>query len=144
MVAVTGSCGKTTVRRMIATALTARYSAVHATAGNLNNHVGVPLTLLDAPADADALVLEMGMNAPGEIAELQAIAEPTVRVVTNVGPVHLEGFGAAGIEGVAAAKAELVAGARAGDVCVLNADDARVAAIEVTDVDAARAFCLRS
>ena len=127
VVAITGSCGKTTAREL--TALALRPSRrVHRTEGNRNNHIGVPLTLAAMPAGAEACVLEMGMSAPGEIALLQEIAGPTVRVVTNVGPAHLAGCGGT-LEGVARAKAELVAPARSGDVCVLNADDPRVAAM---------------
>ncbi len=128
VVGITGSAGKTTTRVMIAEALTA-LGRVHATRGNLNNHVGVPLTLLaleDEPPAA-ALVLEMGMNHRGEIAVLQDIGAPTIRLVTNVGAGHVEGCGS--IEGVAAAKQELFDGARTGDVCIVNLDDPRVAAM---------------
>ena len=129
VVGVTGSCGKTTTRAMVALALGPVFGDVHATEGNLNNHVGVPLTLLQTPAGARAMVLEMGMNHAGEIALLQDIGRPTVRVVTNVGPVHLEGLGT--IEAVAKAKGEMFDGALEGDVCVKNADDTRVAALPV-------------
>ncbi|MEL6344891.1 MAG: UDP-N-acetylmuramoyl-tripeptide--D-alanyl-D-alanine ligase, partial [Myxococcota bacterium] len=97
---------------------------IHSTAGNLNNHIGVPLTILRAPLDAAAWVIEMGMNHLGEIHQLQDIAGPTVRLITNVGPAHTEGVG--GIEGVARAKGELFDGARPGDICVINHDDPRV------------------
>lgn len=128
VVGITGSAGKTTTRVMIAEVLTA-LGRVHATRGNLNNHVGVPLTLLaleDEPPAA-ALVLEMGMNHRGEIAVLQDIGAPTIRLVTNVGAGHVEGCGS--IEGVAAAKQEMFDGARTGDVCIVNLDDPRVAAM---------------
>jgi UDP-N-acetylmuramoyl-tripeptide--D-alanyl-D-alanine ligase len=102
---------------------------VHQTEGNLNNHVGVPLTILAAPPEARAWVLEMGMNHFGEIALLQDIAAPTVRLVTNVGAAHLEGVG--DLDGVARAKGELFEGARPGDVCCVNGDDPRVRALPI-------------
>jgi UDP-N-acetylmuramyl pentapeptide synthase len=122
VVGITGSVGKTTARDMCALAL--GNEETHATQGNFNNHVGLPLTILRAPPCARAWVLEMGMSAPGEIAALAAIARPNVRVVTNVAPAHLEGVG--DVDGVARAKAEMFASASEGDVCVVNADDARV------------------
>jgi UDP-N-acetylmuramoyl-tripeptide--D-alanyl-D-alanine ligase len=122
VVGITGSVGKTTVRDLCALALDE--DQTHKTKGNLNNHVGLPLTILRTPPHARAWVLEMGMSAPGEIAALVAIARPNVRVVTNVAPAHLAGVG--DVDGVARAKAEMFASAVDGDVCVLNADDARV------------------
>ena len=92
VIGVTGSSGKTTVKEMLARAIAGERS-VHATAGNLNNQIGVPLTILAAPPEADVWVLEMGSNAPGEIARLAAIGEPDDALVTTVGPAHLEGFG---------------------------------------------------
>jgi UDP-N-acetylmuramoyl-tripeptide--D-alanyl-D-alanine ligase len=127
VVGITGSAGKTTTRALVALALSAR-GQVHHTEGNLNNHIGVPLTLLAAPPGAWAWVVEMGMNHLGEIDLLQRLAAPTVRVITNVGPAHLEGCGGT-LEGVAQAKGELFAGARPGDVCCVNLDDPRVAAL---------------
>jgi UDP-N-acetylmuramoyl-tripeptide--D-alanyl-D-alanine ligase len=128
VVGITGSAGKTTTRVLVMEVLAA-LGRVHATRGNLNNHVGVPLTLLalEEPSAAAALVLEMGMNHLGEIALLQDVGAPTIRLVTNVGAGHVEGCGS--IEGVAAAKQELFDGARAGDVLVVNLDDPRVAAM---------------
>ncbi len=130
VVGITGSAGKTTTRVLVTEVLSA-LGRVHATRGNLNNHVGVPLTLLaleEAPPAA-ALVLEMGMNHLREIAVLQDIGAPSIRLVTNVGAAHVEGCGS--IEGVAAAKQEMFDGARPGDVCVVNLDDPRVAAMPV-------------
>jgi len=92
VVAVTGSSGKTSVKEMIRAALGARWR-VHATSGNLNNLIGVPLTILEAPADTEALVVEAGASVPGEIAALRGIIEPTIAVITNVGHAHVEGFG---------------------------------------------------
>ena len=125
VVGVTGSAGKTTTRAMVALAL-GSLGRVHATVGNLNNHIGVPLTHVAAPPDAAAWVVEMGMNAPGEIDLLQDISAPTIRLITNVGAAHLEGVG--DLDGVARAKGELFDGARPGDVCCVNLDDPRVRA----------------
>lgn len=92
VIAITGSTGKTSTKELILAALGARYR-VHATTGNLNNLIGVPLTILGAPDDAEALVVEAGASIPGEIAALRDIIEPSIAVVTNVGHAHVEGFG---------------------------------------------------
>lgn len=92
VVAVTGSSGKTSTKELIRAALNVAYRA-HATSGNLNNLVGVPLTMLAMPDDATALVVEAGASMPGEIAKLREVIEPTIAVVTNVGYAHVEGFG---------------------------------------------------
>ncbi len=123
VVGITGSAGKTTTRAMIGEVL-ATLGRVHQTEGNLNNHIGVPLTLLATPLDADVLVLEMGMSAPGEIAQLQAIGRPTHRLITNVSAAHLQGTGSLGV--IAACKQELFDGARPGDTVLVNDDDHRV------------------
>jgi UDP-N-acetylmuramoyl-tripeptide--D-alanyl-D-alanine ligase len=128
VVGITGSAGKTSTRTMVVDVL-ASLGRVHHTEGNLNNHVGLPLTLVATPPDADVLVLELGMNHPGEIALLQDIAQPTVRLITNVGPAHVEGCGS--IEGVARAKQELFDGARPGDICCVNLDDPFIRAMPV-------------
>lgn len=130
VVGITGSAGKTTTRAMVADVLSA-LGTVHQTAGNLNNHIGVPLTLLETPVDADLMVLEMGMSAPGEIELLQDIGAPTHRIVTNVSAAHLQGTGS--IEGVARCKQELFDGARPGDVCLVNADDPFISAMPLPD-----------
>src|SRR5207249_1330992 len=109
VVAVTGSSGKTSTKEMIRAVLATTYQ-VHATSGNLNNLVGVPLTILAAPDDADALVVEAGASVPGEIARLRAVIEPTIAVITNVGYAHVEGFGS--LAGVMQEKLALVEGAR--------------------------------
>ncbi len=92
VVAIAGSNGKTGTKTLVSAALGACYS-VHATTGNLNNHVGVPLTLLSIPDDADIAVVEIGTNHPGEVAALRAFAEPDIALVTSIGEEHLEGFG---------------------------------------------------
>ncbi len=104
VLAITGSNGKTTTKELCKSVLSAKY-IVHATEGNLNNHIGVPLTLLAMPADTNLAIVEMGANHPGEIAMLCRIALPDYGLITNIGKAHLEGFG--GIEGVAKAKGEL-------------------------------------
>jgi UDP-N-acetylmuramoyl-tripeptide--D-alanyl-D-alanine ligase len=123
VIAVTGSNGKTTTKEMIAAVLRAHYGAdaVLATSGNLNNHIGVPLTLLARKSSHTVAVVEMGMNHFGEIALLTKLTEPTIAVITNAAPAHLEGVGS--LAGVAAAKGEIFSGLRAGGVAVLNADD---------------------
>jgi len=105
VVAITGSSGKTSTKEMIRAALGARYR-VHATSRNLNNRVGVPLTILSAPDDTEALVVEAGASVPGEIAKLRDIIEPTIAVITNIGYAHVEGFGS--LEGVMAEKLSLL------------------------------------
>lgn len=104
VVGITGSNGKTTTKELVTAVLGAKYRVV-ATKGNLNNHIGVPLTLLSIGSDAEVAVVEMGASHPGEIAELAAIAKPTMGLVTNVGIAHIEGFGS--FEGVKETKAAL-------------------------------------
>lgn len=121
VVGVTGSNGKTTVKEMTAAILRER-GCVLATRGNLNNDIGLPLTLLGMATRHRAAVIEMGASRGGEIAALTEITRPGVGVVTNAGPAHLEGFG--DLEGVARAKGELYAGLPADGHAVINADDA--------------------
>jgi UDP-N-acetylmuramoyl-tripeptide--D-alanyl-D-alanine ligase len=118
VIGVTGSTGKTSTKDLLA-AMLAPQRRVAATPLNLNTEIGLPLTLLGAPADTEVLVLEMAMRGAGQIAELTAIAEPDVGVVVNVGPVHLELLGS--IEAIAAAKAELLAGLAPGATAVIPA-----------------------
>jgi UDP-N-acetylmuramoyl-tripeptide--D-alanyl-D-alanine ligase len=107
VVAVTGTNGKTATKEMLACALRVRWS-VHATHENRNNLIGVPLTILDAPSDCDALVVEVGANELGEIARLRDVVEPSVGIVTNVSLGHLDGFGS--FEGVMREKTSLLSG----------------------------------
>jgi len=125
-VAVTGSVGKTTTKEMIACALSAGFRVTR-TEGNLNNHLGVPLSLLRAPADATAAVYELAMSAPGEIRFLAELVRPVVGIVTNVAAVHLESMSS--LEAIARAKAELVEALPAGGAALLNWDDERVRAM---------------
>ncbi|WP_133512632.1 UDP-N-acetylmuramoyl-tripeptide--D-alanyl-D-alanine ligase [Candidatus Thiosymbion oneisti] len=118
VIAVTGSNGKTTCKEMIAAVL-GQVGSVHATGGNLNNDIGLPLTLL-AARDQDFLVLELGANHPGEIAYLTAVGRPDIAVITNAGHAHLEGFGS--LEGVARAKGEIAQGLPADGTFVVPSD----------------------
>lgn len=123
LIGVTGSTGKTTTKEMIAAVLARRYKVLK-TEGNLNNHLGVPLTLLRLEPELDAAVVEMGMSGPGEIARLAEMAAPQTGVVTNVAPVHLEFFDS--IDGIARAKRELIEHLQPPATAVLNHDDERV------------------
>ncbi len=121
LIGVTGSNGKTTTKQLLAAIVAAR-GPVLATEGNLNNHIGVPLTLARLRAEHRTAVIEMGANHVGEIAQLAALAKPDVGVVTQAGDAHLEGFGSR--DNVAAAKGELFAALGARGTAVINADDA--------------------
>jgi UDP-N-acetylmuramoyl-tripeptide--D-alanyl-D-alanine ligase len=125
VVAITGSAGKTTTKEITAEFLSARYR-VFRNKGNLNNHIGLPLSLLELRAQPDVAVVELGMNHPGEIRTLVGIAEPEVRVWTNVGDAHLGFFPSA--DAIADAKAEILEAAAEDHVAVVNADDPRVMA----------------
>jgi UDP-N-acetylmuramoyl-tripeptide--D-alanyl-D-alanine ligase len=121
LVAVTGSNGKTTVKEMLRSIL-GQCGPVLSTQGNLNNDIGVPLTLYGLDGDYHYAVIEMGANHPGEIDYLTRIAQPDVAVVTQCAPAHLEGFGS--VEGVARAKGEIFAALPESGVAIVNADDA--------------------
>lgn len=120
MIGLTGSNGKTTVKEMIASIQRGRGS-VHATRGNLNNDIGMPLTLLELSLNTDFAVIEMGANHPAEIDYLSQISRPDVALITNAGPAHLEGFG--DLDGVARAKGEIYTGLSDTGTAIVNADD---------------------
>lgn len=117
VVAITGSSGKTTTKEMTAAALSETYR-VHATTGNRNNRIGMPLTLLATPDDVEAVVLELGTNEPGEIATLVQIARPDIAVITTVGESHLEKLGS--LEGVLREKLDILRGMVDGGRCVVG------------------------
>ena len=125
VVAITGSAGKTTTKDTIAELIGGRYRVVK-NAGNLNNHLGLPLSLLELRHGADVAVMELGMNHAGEIRTLVDVATPEVRVWTNVGEAHIGYFGSS--DAIADAKAEILEGASSSTLLVANADDARVMA----------------
>lgn len=126
VVGITGSAGKTSTKDLVATALRAR-RRVHASDKSFNNEIGVPLTMLNAPDDADAWVLEMGARGPGHIRFLCDTARPTIGVVTIVAAAHVEMFGS--LDAIAKTKGELIESLPAAGAAVLNADDPRVAAM---------------
>lgn len=117
--ALTGSCGKTTVKEMLTSILKLK-GQVLSTSGNFNNEIGVPLTLLRSQLDDDFAVIELGANHIGEIAYTTALAQPSIALVNNIGESHLEGFGS--IEGVAKAKGEIFQGLPQGGVAIINMD----------------------
>ena len=123
VVAITGSNGKTTTREMTAAVVSRRFNTL-SSSHNFNNEIGVPLTLFSLNSSHQWAVVELGMNAPGEIDRLAEICRPEIGVITNIGPVHLEGVGS--IDGVMRAKGELLTRIRPDGTAVLNADDHRV------------------
>ena len=128
VIGLTGSAGKTTTKELLK-AFLSTVGRTYATEGNFNNHIGLPLTILNCPDDADFLVLEMGSNHPGEIAALCEIAAPDAGLITNVGTAHLEFFKSQ--DGIAEEKGALFAAAR--EFCVVSAENVRL--------DALRARC---
>jgi UDP-N-acetylmuramoyl-tripeptide--D-alanyl-D-alanine ligase len=124
VVAITGSIGKTSTKHFATSLLQTRWD-VHATPGNLNNHWGLPLSLLGLESHHEVMVAELAMSGPGEIRALARIARPEVGVITNVAPVHMEFFD--DVEGVAAAKAELAEELSASSTLIVNGDDPRTA-----------------
>jgi UDP-N-acetylmuramoyl-tripeptide--D-alanyl-D-alanine ligase len=124
VVAITGSSGKTSVKGMLAEILGffVGMDAVFATKGNLNNHIGVPLSLLSINRHHHFAVIEMGASAGGEIAYLSSLAKPTVAMINNVMPAHVEGFGS--VDAIATAKGEIYSGLAADGVALINGEDA--------------------
>lgn len=121
VVGITGSNGKTTVKTLAASILS-RHGRTHVNAGNYNNELGLPLTLLAMPEDTEYAVLEMGAGKPGDIAYLAAIARPDIGLITSIAPAHLERMGS--IEGVAETKGALYQSLPSDGVAIINADDA--------------------
>lgn len=127
VIGLTGSNGKTTTKELIHSVLSEKFKT-HATQGNLNNHIGVPLTLLQIESDCEIAVIEMGANHKGEIRELAAIAEPDLGYITNFGYAHIEGFGS--LEGVVQGKSELYQDIKArGGSIIIHGDDAKQVAL---------------
>ena len=121
VIGITGSNGKTTVKTLLASILTL-HGKTHVNAGNLNNEIGLPLSIFDMPEDTEFAVLEMGAGKPGDIAYLAAIARPEIGLVNNIAPAHLERMGT--LEGIAETKGALYTSLPAQGVAVINADDA--------------------
>ncbi|MFY0643267.1 MAG: UDP-N-acetylmuramoyl-tripeptide--D-alanyl-D-alanine ligase [Bacteroidia bacterium] len=121
VIAIAGSNGKTTTKNLVNAVLSKKFKT-HVTAGNFNNHIGVPMTLLDMPQETEIAIIEIGTNHPGEIRELCKIVEPNFGLITNIGKEHLEGFGS--LEAVAKEESELYAYLHTNNgVVFVNADD---------------------
>ncbi|SDZ92747.1 UDP-N-acetylmuramoyl-tripeptide--D-alanyl-D-alanine ligase [Microbulbifer marinus] len=120
VIAITGSCGKTTVKEMLSAIFAQRHNPC-VTRGNLNNQFGLPMTLFGLSADHDVLILEMGANGPDDISYLCSIGKPQVSAVNNVMPAHVEGFGS--VAAIAKAKGQIYTGLEVGGTAVINADD---------------------
>ena len=120
VIGVTGSVGKTSVKEMIGLILSQSINTL-VTEGNLNNHIGVPLTLMKLRERHRLAVIEMGMNARGEIFKLSTLTKPTIAVITNAAPAHLEHLGS--LEAIAEAKSEIMSGVQVNGTVVLNAED---------------------
>lgn len=133
VVGITGSAGKTSTKNLVRAVLSQQFCHVHAAAHSLNNDIGVPVTILNAPSDVDALVIEMGMRGFHEIERLCSIASPQIGVVTNIGDAHGERVG--GAAGIAKAKGELIESLPENGIAILNRDD------EWFSVLSARAAC---
>lgn len=141
VVGITGSCGKTSTKEWLGAVLAAAMPTVRSP-GSFNNQIGVPLTLFAIEPDTRAAVVEIGTNAPGEIAQLTAVARPDIGIVTCVAPAHLEGLGS--LDGVAREKAALPAGLPEDGLCLLNGDDAACRAMAaVTKAEVQFTSCSR-
>ena len=128
-VAITGSNGKTTTKEMVKTVLSAKFNT-HATQGNFNNHIGVPMTLFQLKKCHEAAVIEMGTSGPDEIRPLSLAVEPNVAVITNIGASHLERLGS--LDGVFKEKITIKDGLVAGGTLIVNADDPRLCKVRKT------------
>ena len=120
VIGITGSVGKTSTKDLVLAVLRSKYASAHAPEKSLNNDIGVPVTIINAPDSCDALVLEMGMRGLGEIARLCDVGQPQIGVITEVGDAHSERVG--GIDGVVRAKAELVHALPSPGVAIVNSD----------------------
>lgn len=120
IVGITGSNGKTTTKDLVAAVLSQSFR-IHKTAGNLNNHIGVPLTLLSIPEETEIAIIEMGMNHAGEISLLSQLTSPQVAIVTNIGESHIEYLGSR--EGIAAAKLEILDGLQPNGTLIYDGDE---------------------
>jgi UDP-N-acetylmuramoyl-tripeptide--D-alanyl-D-alanine ligase len=123
VIAITGSNGKTSTRKMVSDVVSRRFCTL-STQGNLNNDIGLPLTLLNLNRDHQWAVVELGMNRPGEIQRLAEICLPDIGLITNIGPAHLEGLGS--MKAVTKAKGELLGKIKPDGTAILNADDPRL------------------
>ncbi|QQR97188.1 MAG: UDP-N-acetylmuramoyl-tripeptide--D-alanyl-D-alanine ligase [Sphingobacteriales bacterium] len=122
LLAITGSNGKTTTKELVHAVIKEQYKT-HATKGNLNNHIGIPITLLEMPLDTEIAIIEMGANHQNEIAQYCTYTEPTHGIITNIGKAHLEGFG--GVDGIIKGKGELFDYlTKNNGTAIYNADDA--------------------
>ena len=138
VIAITGSNGKTSTRNMTTGVVSRRFCTL-STQGNLNNEIGLPLTLLNLNRHHQWAVLELGMNRPGEIERLAQICLPDLGVITNIGPAHLEGLGS--LDAVMRAKGELLGKIKPEGTAVLNADDPRL--LKLADNNLQECFVLR-
>lgn len=133
VIGITGSNGKTTTRKMTSDVISRRFCTL-STQGNLNNDIGLPLTLLNLSKDHQWAVLELGMNRPGEIERLAEICLPDIGLITNIGPAHLEGLGS--MEAITKAKGELLGQIKSDGMAILNADDPRLMKLaEITPIN---------
>ncbi|MCG5103577.1 UDP-N-acetylmuramoyl-tripeptide--D-alanyl-D-alanine ligase [Oceanobacillus alkalisoli] len=130
VIGITGSNGKTTTKDLIAAIMKTTYHT-HATLGNLNNHIGLPLTILSMPRDTEVLVLELGMSGYGEIDVLTKIAKPDYAIITNIGESHIEYLGSR--EGIAKAKLEIINGLKEGGKLIVDGDEPLLQAIHTDD-----------
>lgn len=138
IVAITGSNGKTTTKDMVAGVVSGSFKT-QKTAGNFNNHIGLPLTLLGLEDDCEVCVVEMGMNHFGEIEVLSQIAEPNIAVITNIGESHIEFLGSR--EGIAKAKMEITKGLAADGVLIIDGDEPLLANIQLSGKEAKVVTC---
>lgn len=120
VIGITGSNGKTTTKDLVSAVVSSAYRT-HSTVGNFNNHIGLPLTILSMPRDTELLVLEMGMNAFGEIDLLSKIAEPDLAIITNIGESHIQYLGS--VEGITKAKLEILNGMKEKGTLLLDGDE---------------------